>query len=104
MTQILLSVPKCLRVHEIEGMLNYDSLDIEFCVTDEHGIHILQVRPLVMSSSKAEVTTELFNLLRDAELKFESLQSPSLSVLGERSIFGVMPDWNPAEIIGTNDF
>ena len=55
-----------------------------------------------MSSSKAEVTdTELFNLLRDAELKFESLQSSSPSVLGERSIFGVMPDWNPAEIIGT---
>lgn len=102
-----LSVPKCLEgllpaVLEIEGVLNYDSLDVEFCVTDEHGIHILQVRPLVMSSSKAELKdTELFNLLRDAELKFESLQSPSPSVLGERSIFGVMPDWNPAEIIGT---
>lgn len=102
-----LSAPKCLEgllpaIREIESILNYDSLDIEFCVTDEHGIHILQVRPLVIGSSKAEVTDkELINLLHQAELKFENLQSPSPTVQGKRSIFGVMPDWNPAEIIGT---
>lgn len=102
-----LSVPKYLEgvlpaVREIEDILNYHSLDIEFCVTDKHGIHILQVRPLVIGSNKAKVTDkELFSLLHQAELKFENLQSPSPTVQGKRSIFGVMPDWNPAEIIGT---
>lgn len=102
-----LSVPKCLEgllpaVREIEGILNYNSLDIEFCVTAEHGIHILQVRPLVIDSAKVGVTDkDLFGLLHQAELQFETLQSPSPTIQGKRSIFGVMPDWNPAEIIGT---
>ena len=102
-----ISAPECLQgllpaVHEIEGILNYNSLDIEFCVTSEHGIHILQVRPLVIDPDRAAVTDkDLFALLHQAELKFEALQSPNSTIQGDRTIFGIMPDWNPAEIIGT---
>ena len=31
---------------EIELILNYTSLDIEFAVTPEYGVKILQVRPI----------------------------------------------------------
>lgn len=32
--------------------------------------------------------------------RFESLKESRSRVLGDKAIFGVMPDWNPAEIIG----
>src|SRR5262249_1316225 len=39
--------------------------------------------------------------LRSAEKTFVDLQKSGGGILGRRTIFGVMPDWNPAEIIGT---
>ena len=32
--------------------------------------------------------------------KIEKLNAPHPNLLGSKTIFGVMPDWNPAEIIG----
>ena len=38
-------------VREIEDLLNYDALDIEFAITRKFGIHILQVRPITVDHS-----------------------------------------------------
>ena len=61
----------------------------------------LQVRPLVMQGK-----LNLFKSLPKEALgrlyrRLENLQEKRWGILGKQFIFGVMPDWNPAEIIGT---
>ena len=90
-------------IKEIENLLNYDSLDIEFAITKKFGIHILQVRPITVEHSfKQSEDQELFNILESAEKSFAGKQKSSSFVLGKKALFGVMPDWNPAEIIEQN--
>ena len=101
------AMPACLRgllpaVKEIEGLVGYDSLDIEFAI-NELGIYILQVRPIAIDHSKwSHNDTIIYSMLGEAGRYYDRLQSPSPFLLGEKTVFGVMPDWNPAEIIGTN--
>jgi choline kinase len=89
-------------LREIEALLGYDTLDIEFAVTQEAGLHILQVRPIAVDHSGwGDADTRVFSLLRQADARFLEKQEASPFVCGQRTIFGIMPDWNPAEIIGT---
>jgi choline kinase len=89
-------------LREIESLLGYDSLDIEFAVTEDFGLHILQVRPIAVDHTGwGDADARVFALLRKAEARFVEKQEASPFVCGQRTIFGVMPDWNPAEIIGT---
>lgn len=89
-------------LREIESLLGYDSLDVEFAVTEQGGLHILQVRPIAVDhSSWGDADSRFYALLSQAQARFEALQQPNPFVQGLRTIFGVMPDWNPAEIIGT---
>lgn len=91
-------------VRELEGIYEYSFLDIEFAFAlDESGaeqLYCLQVRPLVVANK-----TNLFECISKNDLSRLSKRINMLSkithgVLGEKKIFGVMPDWNPAEIIG----
>ncbi len=75
-----------------------DSLDIEFAITNEHEVYIFQVRPIANSSHKPQVNLDK-SLLRISK-KIEKLMRPHPFLLGDTSYFGVMPDWNPAEILG----
>ena len=43
---------------------------------------------------------DLKEALYKVERKIEKLSSVHPNLLGEKAIFGIMPDWNPAEIIG----
>ena len=89
-------------MREIEQLLDFDSLDIEFAVSDGGTVHILQVRPIAVDHEKWEVSDEDVNkLIETARGRFDALQASSPFVVGSRAFFGVMPDWNPAEIIGT---
>ena len=89
-------------LREIESLLGYDSLDVEFAVTAQGALHILQVRPIAVDHSDwGDADTCFYELLLQAEVRFKASQQPSPFVQGRRTIFGVMPDWNPAEIIGT---
>ncbi len=103
------SIPDVVRgllpaLKEIEHLLNFDSLDIEFAISAERLVHILQVRPIAVDHGEktAENDDDLEVFLRSAELQFEKHQHHSPFVVGRRTFFGVMPDWNPAEIIGIN--
>lgn len=90
-------------LREIESLVGYDSLDIEFAIDINSAIHILQVRPIAVDHSKWELhDDDLYSIVEDAESRFEGLQTPSPFIVGEKAVYGVMPDWNPAEIIGTN--
>lgn len=91
-------------VRELEKIYEYSFLDIEFAFAlDESGaeqLYCFQVRPLVIANK-----TNLFECISKNDLSRLSKRINMLSkithgVLGEKKIFGVMPDWNPAEIIG----
>lgn len=102
-------IPYCLRgllpaVQEIEELLHYDSIDIEFAIDSKGQIHILQVRPIVFKGDENQVKNteqDIYNAIELAHTRFKNLQKPSPFVKGKRAFFGIMPDWNPAEIIGT---
>lgn len=91
-------------IKECEKLFSCEFLDIEFAFAnlgDKEILYCLQVRPLVMNNKlnlfKALPKEALGRLYR----RLENLQEKRWGVLGEQFIFGIMPDWNPAEIIGT---
>ncbi|WP_191601019.1 PEP-utilizing enzyme [Marinomonas algicola] len=87
---------------EIESLLDFDSLDIEFAISQKGRVHILQVRPIaVLHELKEEDDSNIQEMLAHAVARFEDLQTSTPFVVGKSAYFGVMPDWNPAEIIGT---
>ncbi len=91
-------------IQEIEKLLDFSSLDIEFAIGSENEIHILQVRPLVSENYEIDNDLEVYESIENSINSFRRLQKNSASVLGKSAIFGVMPDWNPAEIIGTKPY
>jgi choline kinase len=94
--------PLISAIVEIEGLVGYDSLDIEFAVTSGGRLHILQVRPIAVTHQFHQVGDEqITSALDDAKLQFRRQSGHSPYIVGAETIFAVMPDWNPAEIVGT---
>jgi hypothetical protein len=86
-------------VSELEILFENRFIDVEFAVTKNRDVYILQARPVVTAGKKPpylDLTEGLYKVYK----KIEKLTSPHPNLLGEKAIFGVMPDWNPAEIIG----
>ena len=99
-------IPKTLgglipAIREIEELLDFKSLDIEFAINVKGEVHILQVRPLTSDKYAIDTDHETFEAIENNVVKFRSLQKNTPFTVGNSAIFGVMPDWNPAEIIGT---
>ena len=89
-------------VVELEELLGYDKLDIEFAVDTSGKVHVFQVRPITVDHSEFEADdVDVFDSLESDRQRFMELQARNPFTAGERTVFGVMPDWNPAEIIGT---
>lgn len=84
---------------EIETLTENTCLDIELAVRG-NDVFILQVRPLVRTGKTDLSRLDLADVLDKIHRKIEKLSAPHPNLLGDRVIFGVMPDWNPAEIIG----
>ena len=91
-----------LAVKEIEKTVNYHKLDIEFAVDNKNNVHIFQVRPITIDHSFFEKFTEneLIKKLNQSVKNFRKLKLKRNKVIGNKAVFGNMPDWNPAEIIG----
>ena len=90
-----------ISIQEIEALLNFDKLDIEFAVDLNSQVHIFQVRPIVVNHDSYDIDPSQINgsLLQDIS-RFKQLQKKLPYIGGERSLLANMPDWNPAEIIG----
>ena len=94
-------------LRELESLLDSDGIDVEFAVAkpgdhqgDRHGaLYLLQVRPLAHKQrlTDAEVTADAATEIAQ---KVALLTKPHPYLHGNRSVYGVMPDWNPAEIVG----
>jgi phosphohistidine swiveling domain-containing protein len=85
-------------VAELEKKLSYDDLDIEFAFNRNDDLYLFQVRPLVIKNKPAKIDQE--QIIKKIQNKFESLKIGHPYLFGKRTILAIMPDWNPAEIIG----
>jgi len=89
-------------VKELEEVVGHDSLDIEFAVTEDGRVHILQVRPIAAAHREQPIDDEdIAQSIQSAIQYFRDLQRPSPFLVGNSTMFSVMSDWNPAEMIGT---
>ncbi len=90
-------IVKLLR--ELEFLLDRDGIDVEFAVDKTGALYLLQVRPLAFSQplTDAEATV---GAATEIARKVALLTRPHPYLHGNRSVFGIMPDWNPAEIVG----
>ena len=78
-------------------------IDIEFCINKNGRVFILQVRKLNLPKNIVNkyMETNIFGKhLINLEKKIIKLKKQQNSEFGNTTYFGVMPDWNPAEIIG----
>jgi phosphohistidine swiveling domain-containing protein len=85
---------------EIEKFLNNHALDIEFAITEDDEVYILQVRPIARGDKSAHEKVNLDMHLWRVYKKVKKLSQRHPFLLGDTTCFGVMPDWNPAEILG----
>jgi adenylylsulfate kinase-like enzyme/phosphohistidine swiveling domain-containing protein len=92
--------PVIALVSELETLLACDAIDVEFAVAGDGRLYLLQVRPLAVDRHGRAADTKVDTALADVARKVELLSRPHPYLHGSRAIFGVMPDWNPAEIIG----
>lgn len=88
-------------VRQIEGFFGSRSLDIEFAMTSDLEYHIFQVRPIAASTHwREDLEDEVTDKVSFVEDFLATCNAPRPGLYGNRTILGVMPDWNPAEIIG----
>ncbi|WP_095330944.1 PEP-utilizing enzyme [Helicobacter sp. 11S02596-1] len=90
---------------ELEDIFDNKFLDIEFAFAQTENdkdleLYILQVRPLIMQNKQNLFDTLHTKSLQALSDRIDSLKQKHPHILGDKTIFGVMPDWNPAEIIG----
>ena len=89
-------------VRDLEKIFNSEELDIEFCIK-KLNIYLLQVRPLTnLKVWNKKKDLYFLRSLKSVENKIKVKSKRKSGVFGNKSIFGQMPDWNPAEIIGLN--
>jgi len=77
-------------------------LDCEFAFTEDSGkevLWLLQARPLILTAAPEEDAAQT-NRLQIIESKVARGMQPHPFLMGRRTVYGVMPDWNPAEILG----
>jgi len=90
-----------IMLEELESLFENNALDVEFAVDKKENIILLQVRPLVIQYKNPMTIEEHKKNLEEIKTRYSALSAPHPYLLGKNAIFGIMPDWNPAEIIGT---
>ena len=89
-----------LLCQQLEQTFASDSLDIEFAFDHNEQLYLFQVRPLITQSETKTAIADHQQLLQQLYTTIERLTKPHPYLNGAKSVLGVMPDWNPAEIIG----
>ena len=87
-------------VKEIENKIPNIPIDIEFAIDHKRKVNIFQIRPLSTLKNWKNFSKQNFsNYLRSDQKKFLKILKKNKKY-GDEPIFGLMPDWNPAEMIG----
>ena len=93
-------VPVIAVLNELGTLLGCDAIDVEFAIGNDARLYLLQVRPLAVDPAGRNTDGRIDGALAEVARKVELLSRPHPYLHGSRAIFGVMPDWNPAEIVG----
>lgn len=83
---------------ELEELFQCPALDLEFALSDGN-LYLLQVRPLVLTRPLLDLESQRRSLGFIRE-KLCGSMLPHPDLCGQETVYGVMPDWNPAEMIG----
>jgi len=87
---------------EIERVLDFDALDIEFAFDKTGCVFIFQVRPITTQNQSFNIKKEeVLSELLGAEEYLTGGCKKDIQMVGNKTLFSDMSDWNPAEIIGT---
>lgn len=89
-------------LEELLALFGNTPLDCEFAVTREAEndvLWLLQARPLILAEAPESETDQAVRLERIQRKVARGMQSHPF-LMGRRTVYGVMPDWNPAEIVG----
>lgn len=88
-------------IKEVEQVLQHDALDIEFAIDADNTIWILQARPLTsIDDNQRTNDDDIAKVINDMQTFFDDHQSANPHMAGHRTLYGNMPDVNPAELIG----
>ncbi len=85
---------------ELALVLASDALDVELARTEDGTLWLLQVRPLLLPRDSPADGADELRALEQVRARIVASSRPHPYVWGERAVFGTMPDWNPAEVIG----
>jgi len=85
---------------EVEALTATPLVDIEFAMDAQGELYLFQARPLAMKVAPFLSAAEHRTALDRIAAQIENKCRPHPFLRGRRTIFGVMPDWNPAEMIG----
>jgi len=85
----------------LETIFESCALDIEFALDADDVPHLFQVRPITCSAQWGKnIQKDVSSSLIFIDQLIDRHMHPKPGLFGRRSILGVMPDWNPAELIG----
>ncbi len=88
-------------VKEVEDCFGSFTLDIEFVIDPQYNIYLLQARPIpAFIPLESGVINAMDEILIETYNQLKAYEEHSKSHLGRATIWGQMPDWNPAEMIG----
>jgi glutamine kinase len=85
---------------ELRVLLGIATLDFEFAYTGSGVPVLFQVRPVVVHAPATASVAIQTDALRAIAARIANAIGPQPNLVGDRTLFGVMPDWNPAELIG----
>lgn len=89
-------------VRSLETLIGDIPLDIEFAINDKNEIHLLQVRRITtVGQWDLKVSKEVSEKMTHLKSYVNNIMQPRHRLFGNRTLLGFMPDWNPAEMIGT---
>lgn len=89
----------CLALKELEEFFGQNNLDVEFAFTSDDELFILQVRPLCIRKEPVDWKKQKTELER-IKNKIAYAQTRKPFLCGDKTVYSVMTDWNPAEMIG----
>lgn len=97
--------PRLLRVlnllRSLEDIFGDTPLDVEFASDAAGTAHLLQVRRICAAKRwNPGASGGVSERIRHVETYVEEIMRPRPGLFGRRTLLGIMPDWNPAEIIG----
>ena len=86
---------------KLELIFNNDALDVEFGINKDNRLLLFQVRPIAATERwTGQADAQVVKHLSFIEDFFQQCSQPRPEIYGKQALFGVMPDWNPAEMLG----